>query len=92
MFLWYRPYLAGVLPFLLLNKKHVLKSFSQSYLKRTSLPCSDERLGRDEHEEGEEEDEDVEALGGVNVLPGFFGVQRLGQVADSVHVRVALCL
>ena len=88
MFLWYRPYLAGVLPFLLLNKKHVFKSYytkiSQSYLKRTNLPCSDERLGRDEHQEGEEEDEDVEALGGVNVLPGFFGVQRLGQVAHSV--------
>ena len=53
-------------------------------MKRPNLPCSDERLCRNEHEEGEEEDEDVEALGGVNVLPGFFGVQRLGQVADSV--------
>ena len=73
-------------------KKAITLENSQSYLKRTSLPCSDERLGRDEHEEGEEEDEDVEALGGVNILPGFFGVQRLGQVADSEHVRVALCL
>ena len=90
------PILGGGPPILASKQKtfflKLLHKNSQSYLKRTNLPCSDERLGRNEHQEGEEEDEDVEALGGVNVLPGFFGVQRLGQVADSEHVRVALCL
>ena len=41
MFLWYRPYLAGVLPFLLLNKKHYLKSYytkDQSILFETNKP------------------------------------------------------